>query len=95
MSLDNSLMMEIYPFGGVLAYLKFNFIDGMTKQNLMLLDKTRVDYNSDKEKTVGSQFKTESQTDEQLVSFLGNVGIGGTDTDAQRAERIKNELEKQ
>lgn len=92
MSLDNSLMMEIYPFGGFLAYLKFNFIDGITKQNLMLLDKTRVDYNSDKEKPVGSKFKTNSHTDDQLGSFLGNIGIGKKETDEQRAERISNEL---
>ena len=94
MSLDNSLMMEIYPFGGLLSYCKFNFIDGVNKQNLMLLDKTRVDYNS-KEKTVGSQFKTKSHTDEQMVSFLGGIGIGMVDSDEQRAKRIKNELEKQ
>ena len=48
--MDN-YMMEIYPYGGIMAYLKYNFIDGVSLQNLLLVDKkTRYDHKSDDKK---------------------------------------------
>ena len=37
-------MMEVYPFGGILAYLKYHLIDGVMKQMVLMIDKTRVNY---------------------------------------------------
>lgn len=89
-------MMEIYPFGGFWAYLKYHFIDGITKQSIMLLDKTRVDYDSiDKPK--GKIHKSKVQAGASLDGLMKNFGIG-TDveiTDEQRADRISKELEQQ
>ena len=93
MSLDNSLMMEIYPFGGLFAYLKFHFIDGINKQSLMLLDKTRVDYDSkgDKREVRIKSDKSEAE----VSSMLSRFGVGSDPTEEERAEIIRNELENQ
>lgn len=53
-------MMEIYPYGGVLAFLNYHFIDGVTKQNLMLYDKTRYIY-GDKKAIQKSTTRTSSE----------------------------------
>ena len=71
MSVDNMSMMEIYPYGGMLAYLKYNFIDGIMKQSVMLFDKTRAVY-GDKKKAVAKNAKTKEQTNNMLSRF----GIG-------------------
>jgi hypothetical protein len=88
------MMSEIYPFGGVLAYLKYHFIDGVNKQSLMLLDKTRVDYSkpsdgADKKST----FKVKSHTDGELKGILSGFGIGVKLTDEEKANQINKELE--
>jgi hypothetical protein len=89
-------MMEIYPYGGLWAYLKFHFIDGITKQSLMLLDKTRIDYDAaDKKK--GKVHKSKVQSGANLSDMMKGFGIG-TDvemTDSERADIISKELEKQ
>lgn len=97
MSLDNSLMMEIYPFGGFWAYLKFHFIDGVTKQSIMLLDKTRVDYDSKEEKKTGKIHKSRVQAGVDLSDMMRGFGIGVDAspelTNEERAEIISKELE--
>ncbi len=93
MSVDNTLMMEIYPFGGLLAYLKFHFIDGINKQGIMLLDKTRVDYNSSKSEGKG-KFKQKSHSKEELSPILARFGIGKKKSNEERAEEIRKQLEK-
>jgi len=88
-------MMEIYPFGGLWAYMKFHFIDGINKQSIMLLDKTRVNYNSNGEKKKEIIIKS-TKSEEEFNGMLRRYGFGTTDmTDEQRIERISNELEKQ
>ena len=89
-------MLEIYTYGGFWAYLKFHFIDGITKQSIMLLDKTRVDYNSNDKKTEKIH-KSAVQAGASLDGLMKNFGIG-TDveiTDEQRAREISKELEQQ
>ena len=97
MSLDNSILMEIYPYAGFLAYLKFWFIDGITKQSLMLLDKTRVDYDTkgEKKEVVIKSEKTESQFHGMLKKFGFNPKDDEEEelTKEQRAEQILTELE--
>lgn len=72
MSLDNTTMMEIYPYGGILAYLKYHFIDGVMKQMILMIDKTRVDYDRGKKVKVASNIKT----DDEIGGMLANFGIG-------------------
>ena len=90
MSLDNSLMMEIYPFGGFWAYLKFNFIDGITKQSVMLLDKTRVDYDV-KNKEDGAVVK-QPRDESEFKSMLQRFGLNTATTNEERVKQIRNEL---
>lgn len=100
MALDNSLMAEIYPYGGLWAYLKFHFIDGMLKQSIMTLDKTRVDYDS-KEKPAGKVFKGSGLEGKDLAERMKCFGIGTEvvetteETQEQRIEKISIELEKE
>ena len=87
-------MIEIYTYGGFWAYLKFHFIDGITKQSIMLLDKTRVDYDS-KDKPSDKIHKSKVQAGANLSDMMKGFGIG-TDaeiTDEQRAEQISIQLE--
>jgi hypothetical protein len=95
MSLDNSLMMEIYPFGGFLAYIKFHFIDGITKQSVMLLDKTRVDYDSKKSDKVDENRPVkEPKSDEEFSKTLQKFGFKKAVSEEDRVKKIRNELEK-
>lgn len=74
-------MMEIYPYGGIMAYLNFHYLDGVTKQNLMLVDKTRYKYNAKKRAmTVGKP-----KSKEEAESLAARFGIG-------EMERVKKEL---
>ena len=75
-------MMELYPYGGILAYLKYHYLDGVTKQSLMLMDKTRVVYNY-KEKGIINKAK-----DEKEISYiLSKFGVGtATTIDEVKAE---------
>lgn len=93
MSLDNSLMMEIYPFGGMWAYLKFHFIDGITKQSVMLLDKTRVDYDTKKKEDDNRPAK-EPKSEEEFKNTLKRFGLKPTVSVDDRIEQIRNELNK-
>lgn len=93
MSLDNSLMMEIYPFGGLWGYLKFHFIDGITKQSVMLLDKTRVDYDADKKKEKKATLKVTKKSDKELNNMLKGFGLGKKQTNEERANEILKNLE--
>lgn len=72
MSMDNATMMEIYPYGGVMAYLKYHYLDGVLKQQLLLIDKTRYDYDKGKKVAVASNPKSEEQT----KNILKKYGIG-------------------
>ena len=86
--------MEIYPYGGLWSYLKFHFIDGITKQSVMLLDKTRVDYDSkDKKSEITiKNAKTDGEVNVMLTKF--GLNVNPALTNEQRAEQIMNELEK-
>lgn len=64
-------MMEIYPYGGFLAYLKYNFIDGLMKQSVMMFDKTRAVY-GEKKKAILKNKKSEEET----ANMLSRFGIG-------------------
>lgn len=68
-------MVEIYPYGGFLAYLKYHYIDGLIKQTLMLFDKTRYDYENDNRKSVltGTP-KSDSEVLGILKGFNLNAG---------------------
>ena len=80
-------MMEIYPFGGFWAYLKYHYIDGIHLQSLLLIDKTRYDYRSDKkEKPVHSgKIKSDSEVKDLLSGFIK----GDSDID-----KVRNEINK-
>lgn len=65
-------MMEIYPYGGVMAYLKYHYLDGVLKQQLLLMDKTRYDYDKGKKVSVAANPKSEEQT----KNLLKKYGIG-------------------
>ncbi len=83
--MDNATMMEIYPYGGILAYLKYNFIDGVSLQNLLLVDKTRYDHKSDDKKiTVANNPKSEVEAKDIASAF----GIGAI----SEMEMVKNEI---
>lgn len=72
MSLDNPTMMEIYPYGGLCAYLKYNYIDGTIKQNVLLMDKTRFIHNKEKKIAVAQRPKSKEETSSMIAMF----GIG-------------------
>ena len=55
-------MMEIYPYGGALAYMKYHYMDGVLKQNLMLMDKTRYDHDKGDKAAVARRPKGEEET---------------------------------
>ena len=75
-------MMELYPYGGILAYLKYHYLDGVTKQSLMLMDKTRVVYNY-KEKGIINKAKDEKE----ISNILSKFGVGtATTIDEVKAE---------
>lgn len=83
--MDNATMMEIYPYGGIMAYLKYNFIDGVSLQNLLLVDKTRYDHKSDDKKiTVANNPKSEVEAKGIASAF----GIGAI----SEMEMVKNEI---
>lgn len=75
MSLDNTTMMEIYPYGGILAYIKYHYIDGLMKQTIMLTDKTRIDYDREKRKAKMA-VASNPKDDKELQNILANFGIG-------------------
>ena len=94
LSLDNSLMAEIYPYLGFWAYLKFWFIDGINKQSLLLLDKTRVNYDSKKEEK-GKIHKGSGLEGKGLTDMMKNFGVGTEipeQSPEERAKQIANEL---
>lgn len=76
-------MMELYPYGGILAYLKYHYLDGVTKQSLMLMDKTRVVYNY-KEKGIINKAKDENE----ISNMLSKFGVGTATT----IEEVKAEI---
>ena len=76
-------MMELYPYGGILAYLKYHYLDGVTKQSLMLMDKTRVVYNY-KEKGIINKAKDEKE----ISNILSKFGVGTATT----IEEVKAEI---
>ena len=69
-SLDNPTMMEIYPYGGILAYTKYHYLDGIMKQNLMLMDKTRYNHGGKDTVTTAQRPKSEEAT-RSIVSMFG------------------------
>jgi hypothetical protein len=76
-------MMEIYPYGGVLAYLNYHYLDGVTKQNLMLFDKTRYVYGNKKAIPKATTYKTKDEAKNIAAKF----GIGvNNDIDKVRKE---------
>lgn len=87
-------MIEIYPYGGMWAYLKFHFIDGITKQSVMLLDKTRVDYNSkDGSSSSENRIAIEPKSDEDFNNTLQRFGFKNNPTSEEdRVKQIRNEL---
>lgn len=66
-------MMEIYPYGGFWAYLKYNFLDGLVKQNLLLFDKTRYNYDKDNEGKAKHTGKVKSA--EEVTNLLANFSF--------------------
>lgn len=66
-------MMEIYPYGGFLAYLKYNFIDGVAKQNLLLIDKTRYKHDKGEKKVAVAQ---RPKSKEEIAKTIARFGIG-------------------
>lgn len=78
-------MMELYPYGGILAYLKYHYLDGTTKQSLMLMDKTRVVYNYREKGVINKGVKDEKE----LGNLLSRFGIGGA---ATTIEDVKKEI---
>ena len=87
MSLDNPSMMEIYPYGGILAYMKYHYLDGVMKQNLMLMDKTRyVHDKGEKKVAVARRPKSESETN----SIVSMFGIGSQAE--QEIEKVRKEI---
>lgn len=82
-------MMEIYPYGGILAYLKYHYLDGVMLQTLMLIDKTRYNYkdSKDKEKSpIKASGKVKSK--EETLAMLSNFDLGGN----PEIERVRNEI---
>lgn len=87
MSLDNPTMMEIYPYGGFWAYMKYNYIDGVVKQNVLLIDKTRYKHDKGKDKvTVAQRPKSKEETNSMVAMF----GIG-SEAETQIA-RVRKEI---
>jgi len=82
-------MTEIYPYLGLWAYLKYWFIDGINKQSLLLLDKTRVNYDSKKE---DKHTDVKPKTDAEFNGMLSRFGMNTELTPEQRAQNIANEL---
>lgn len=80
-------MMEIYPYGGVLAYLKYHYLDSVAKQNLMLIDKTRYDYDRGKEKVTVAQRPKSKEEVKNMVSLFGI----GSESETQIA-RVRKEI---
>lgn len=87
-------MLEIYPYGGFFAYIKFHFIDGITKQSVMLLDKTRVDYDSKRKKEDENRPAKEPKSEEDFKKTLQRFGFKQTLSEEDRIKQIRNELEK-
>ena len=83
--MDSTTMMELYPYGGIIAYLKYHYLDGVTKQSLMLMDKTRVVYNYKEKGVVNKGVKDEKE----LGSLLSRFGIGAQTT---TIEDVKKEI---
>lgn len=65
-------MMEIYPYGGWLAYVQYHFLHGVIKQNLMLMDKTRYVHNAQDKKPVAQNPKSKEET----LGILSRFGVG-------------------
>ena len=84
MSMDNTTMTEIYPYGGLLAYIKYHYIDGVTKQSLMLMDKTRIVYNYKEKSIINKGIKDEKE----MADVMSRFGIG---TDI-KIEDVKKEI---
>lgn len=78
MSFDNTSMMEIYPYGGIMAYLKYHYIDGLMKQTVMIMDKTRTDYGTDKNESgnISKAIASNPKSDEEIKDILANFGMG-------------------
>lgn len=64
-----------------MAYLNFHYLDGVTKQNLLLVDKTRYKYNAKKKTMTAGKPKSKEETE----SLAARFGIGDMD-------RVKNEI---
>lgn len=79
-------MMEIYPYGGIMAWLKYNYLDSMTLQNLLLVDKTRYDHKSgDKKKTTVAN-NPKSLTEAKDIASIFGIGA------KSEMEQVKNEI---
>lgn len=63
--------MEIYPYGGFWAYLKYHYIDGMMLQTMLLSDKTRYNYDKDKEKIAVARKPKDKEATSKIVSKFG------------------------
>lgn len=74
-------MMEVYPYGGIMAYMNFHYLDGVTKQNLMLVDKTRYKYSAKKRASVVNNPKNK----DEAKSLAARFGVG-------EMERVKQEI---
>lgn len=82
-------MMEIYPYGGILAYLKYHYLDGVMLQTLMLVDKTRYNYKDSKDKEKSSMKASgKVKSKEETLAMLSNFNLGGN----PEIERVRNEI---
>jgi len=80
-------MMEIYPYGGILAYAKYHYLDGVVKQNLMLVDKTRYIHDKGKSKPVVAQ---RPKSDDEVKNMVSMFGIGSQAQ--QDIDKVRKEI---
>lgn len=85
------MIKEIYGNYNFWSWFRYWYIDSVIKQTIMLMDKTRVDYDEDaKKKNKGLLKKRE---DEKLLEFNKMLG-NRYKSDEKLAEQIRKEKER-
>lgn len=83
------MIKEIYGNYNFWSWLKYHYIDSVVKQTIMLLDKTRIDYNYDKNNKDKVNKKRDKKQEEELANFNSMIGINYM-TQEERATRLRN-----